>query len=150
MFGWQADEEGVLHQVDPLRASELVAFGGGVLVADGDVELARQEAWFEGARRDLAEQDTQVAVRESQPGDRGRDEARQGRRERPEAQVLATLTGQGRDLRVGQLEAPRDVIGVFEQDLARACKAQAAAAALEQAKPDLGLQQGDLVRHGWL
>src|SRR3954454_3084014 len=103
----QADQEGVLHQVDPVGAWELAAFGGGVLVADGDVELAAEEAWFEGARRDLAEQDAQVAVRESKAADRGRHEARQGRRERAETQVLAPLLGQCRDLRVGELQAPR-------------------------------------------
>jgi hypothetical protein len=58
MLWWEAHEEGFLEQVDPLRAVELAAFCGGVLVADGNVELAAEKAWFEGARRDLAEQDS--------------------------------------------------------------------------------------------
>jgi hypothetical protein len=55
MLWRQADEEAVLHEVDPRCAWEFVAFDRAGLVADGDVELAPEEAWFEAARRDLAE-----------------------------------------------------------------------------------------------
>src|SRR3954453_4027625 len=118
----QADQEGDLPQADSVGAWELAAFGAGVLVADGDVELAAEEAWFEGAWRDLAEQDSEVPMRESQPGDGGWYEAGQGGRERAETQGLAVLTGQCGDLGVGQLQAPRDVVCMFEQDLAGACQ----------------------------
>src|SRR2546421_11871150 len=118
MLWWQAHQEGFLEQVDPLRVLELAAFGGGVLVADGNVELAAEKAWFEGARRDLAEEDSKVAMSKPKPGYRGGHEARKGGRKRTETHLVAALLGQVGDLRVGQLQAPRDVICVFEQYLA--------------------------------
>jgi hypothetical protein len=50
------------------------------------------------------------------------------------------LLGEVGDLRVGQLQAPRDVIGVFEQDLTGAREPQPAAPAVEQTDADLGLE----------
>ena len=144
-----ADQEGVLEQVDPLRALELAALGGRVLVAEGDVELAAEKARFERARRHLAEDDAKPAVRGPKAPDRGRHEARERGREGADAHLVAVLAGQAGDLRVGQLQAPADVIGVLEQDRARVRQAQpgAAAVAVEQADADLGLQERDLVRH---
>ena len=46
--GRQTDQERVLHQVDAFGTWELAALRGGVLVADGDVELAAEEARVEG------------------------------------------------------------------------------------------------------
>src|SRR5438105_15817418 len=102
MLWWQTDQEGVLEQVDPLRALELVAFCGGVLVAEGNVELAVEKACFEGARRDVAEQDSKVLMGESKPDDRGGHEACECGRERTEPQLGAALLGQGGDLLVGE------------------------------------------------
>src|SRR2546429_3132055 len=115
---WQTHQEGVLEQVDPLRARELAAFCGGVLVADSNVELAAEKAWFEGARGDLAEQDSKVAMSTPKPGYRGRHEARKCGRERTETHLVTARLGQVGDLRVGQLQPPGDVIRVFEQYLA--------------------------------
>jgi hypothetical protein len=147
MLWGQADQEGFLEQVDPLRALEVAALCGGVLVADGDVELAAEKAWFEGVRCDLAEPDSKVAMSQAEPGDRGRHEAREGGRKHAETHFVAALLGQIGDLGVGQLQAPRDVVCVFEQDFTGVRQAQSAASAVEQADADLGLQQGDLVRH---
>src|SRR2546427_554047 len=124
MLWWQTDQEGVLEQVDPLRTLELAAFRGGVLVADGNVELAAEEAWFQGARRDVAEQDSKVAMSKSKPRDRGRHEASKCGRERTETHLVAALLGQIGDLRVGELQSPGDVIRVFEQHLAHVRQAQ--------------------------
>src|SRR5437660_2253466 len=126
MLWRQTHQEGVLEQVDPLRALERAAFCGGVLVADGNVELAAEKAGFQGARRDVAEQDSKVAMSKSKPGDRGRHEARKCGRERTETHLVAALLGQVGDLRVGQLQTPRDVIRVFEQYLAGVRQAQSA------------------------
>jgi len=71
MLWWQAHEEGFLEQVDPLGVLELPAFCAGVLVAERNVELATAKAWLEGARRDLAEEDSKVATRKPKPGYRG-------------------------------------------------------------------------------
>src|SRR6266566_3157894 len=132
MLWWQTHQEGVLEQVDPLRALELVAFCGGVLVADRNVELAAEKAWFQGARRDVAEQDAKVAMSKPKPGDRGRHEARECGRERAETHLVAALLGQIGDLRVGELQPPGDVIRVFEQYLAGVRRAQSAASPVEQ------------------
>jgi hypothetical protein len=78
-------------------------------------------------------------VSKSKPGDRGRHEARKGGRKRTEAHLVAVLLGQVGDLRVGQLQAPRHVICVFEQYLAGVRQAQSAASPVEQAYADLGL-----------
>ena len=83
---------------------------------------------------------------EPQPRDRGRHEAREGSREGTDPDGFAALAGEGRELRVGELEAPRDVVRVFEQHRAGVRQAQPAAPALEQADADLGLEQGDLMR----
>src|SRR5438093_1272290 len=139
MLWRQTHLEGFLDQVDPLRAMELAAFCGGVLVAEGNVELAAEKAWFEGACRDLAEEDSKVAISRPKPGYRGRHEARKGGRKRTETHLVAALLGQVGDLRVGQLQTPRDVICVFEQHLAGVRQAQSAASPLEQAYADLGL-----------
>src|SRR5258708_5880530 len=114
MLWWQAHEEGFLEQVDPLGVLELPAFCAGVLVAERNVELATAKAWLEGARRDLAEEDSKVATRKPKPGYRGGHEAREGGRKRTEAHLVAALLGQVGDLCVGQLQAPCDVICVFE------------------------------------
>lgn len=50
-------------------------------------------------------------------------------------------------MRVGELQPPGDVIGVFEQYLAGVRDAQSAPSPLEQAYADLGLQEGDLARY---
>ena len=50
------------------------------------------------------------------------------------------LLGQVSDLRVGQLQAPRDLIGVFEQDLTSSREPQPATPAVEQTKTNLGLE----------
>src|SRR3954452_11372224 len=107
VLGRETDQEGVLHEVDPFGASELSAFRGGVLVADGDVELAAQEPRFKRARRDLVEPDPEVVVGEPQPCDRGWHEARKGGREGADPDGFAPPAGEGRELRVGELEAPR-------------------------------------------
>src|SRR3954452_22384567 len=109
VLGRQTDQEGVLHEVDPFGAAELAAFRGGVLVADGDVELAAEEARFKRARRELAEPDPEVVMGEPQPCDRRWHEARKGSRERTDPDRFAPPGGEGRELRVGELEAPRDV-----------------------------------------
>src|SRR5260370_28651872 len=133
MLWWQTYLEGFLEQVDPLRALELAAFCGGVLVADGNVELSAEKAWFEGACGDLAEEDSKVAMSKPQPGDRGRHEARKGGRKRTETHLIAALPGQVGDLRVGQLQAPRDVVCVVEQYLAGVRQAQSTASPVEHA-----------------
>src|SRR6266566_6878592 len=132
MLWWQTDQEGVLEQVDPLRALELAAFCSGVLVADCNVELAVEKAWFEGARRDVAEQDSKVVMSKSKPGDSGGHEACKCGRERTETHLVAALLGQVGDLRVGELQPPGDVIRVFEQYLAGVRRAQSAASPVEQ------------------
>ena len=80
-------------------------------------------------------------VCEPQSGDRGWHEARQGGREGAEPYGFAALARERRELRVGEFEAPRDVVGVFEQHRAGVRQPQPAAPALEQADADLGLQQ---------
>src|SRR4051794_4005433 len=110
MLGRQTDQERVLHQVDAFGAWELAALRGGVLVADGDVELAAEEARVEGARCDLAEPDPEVRMGEPQPCDHGRHEGRQGGREGTDPDLFAALASEGRELRVGELEAPRDLV----------------------------------------
>jgi hypothetical protein len=64
--------------------------------------------------------------------------------------LLAALLTQAGDLRVSHLQAPRDVVRVFEQHRAGMRQAQSTASAVEQAEADLGLQQRDLVRNGRL
>ena len=142
-------QEAVLEQVDPLGALELAALEGGVLVPECDVELAAQEAPFERARRDLAQEDAKPVVGGPQAPDRGRHEAGERGRERADPHVLAAFPRQVEDLRVGQLQPPSDVIGVLEQHRAGVSQTQpaAAAVAVEEADADLGLQQSDLVRH---
>src|SRR3954453_5294417 len=115
MLGRQTDQERVLHQVDAFGTWELAALRGGVLVADGDVELAAEEARVEGGRCDLPEPDLEVVMGEPQPGDRGRHEGRQGGREGTNPDVFAMLAGEGLKLRVGEVEAPGDLVCVFEQ-----------------------------------
>src|SRR2546429_8100875 len=88
MLWWQTHQEGVLEQVDPLRARELAAFCSGVLVADCNVELAVEKAWFEGARRDVAEQDSKVVMSKSKPGDSGGPAACERGRGRTEADFV--------------------------------------------------------------
>src|SRR4051794_40170530 len=105
MFGWQTDQEAVLHQVDPFGVPELAPLRGGVLVADGDIELPAEKARFEGARRDLAEPEAEVGVCEPQPCDRGGHKRRKGGREGTDTDGFAALAGEGRELRVGELEA---------------------------------------------
>src|SRR2546429_8945166 len=95
MLWWQTHQEGVLEQVDPLRARELAAFCGGVLVADCNVELAVEKAWFEGARRDVAEQDSKVVMSKSKPGDSGGNGDCEGGRERPTPDLVAGGPGPG-------------------------------------------------------
>src|SRR5207302_270784 len=121
------------------RALELAAFCGGVLVAEPNVELAAEKTWFETARRDLAEQDPNVAVSEPEPGDCGRHEAREGGRKRAETHLVAVFVGEVSDLSVGQLQTPCEVICVFEQHLAGAREAQSAASPVKQAYADLRL-----------
>ncbi len=60
---------------------------------------------------------------------------------------MAVLLGQVGNLRVGELQAPGDVIGVFEQDLPGAGQLQPAAPTVKRPNTDLGLEQRDLVRH---
>src|SRR5438067_906833 len=108
MARWQSHEERLLEQIDSLCPRELAAFCRGVLVAEDDVELAAENMGFEGARGHLAEQDSEVWVGTSEPGDRGRREPGKSSRERAEPDVVSKLPGQSCDLRVGQLEAPRD------------------------------------------
>ena len=67
------------------------------------------------------------------PGDRGRNESGQRRREGAEPHLLAALLTQAGDLRIGQLQAPRDVVRVFEQHRAGTRQAQSTASAVEQA-----------------
>src|SRR5207247_1204452 len=62
MAWWQSHGEGLLEQIDSLSARELAALCGGVLVAEGDIEPAAEQAGFERARGDLAEQGSNVAV----------------------------------------------------------------------------------------
>src|SRR3954454_16373699 len=70
--------------------------------------------------------------------------------EAADADLLAALAGQGGDLGVGELEAPGDVVGVLDQDLAGGGETQSTPAALEEPDADLGLEQGDLAGHGGL
>ena len=60
---------------------------------------------------------------EPQPCDRGRHEGRQGGREGTNPDVFAMLAGEGLKLRVGEVEAPRDLVCVFEQHRAGVCEA---------------------------
>ena len=140
MVRWQADEEGFLEQVDPFCARDFAAVCGGVLVADGSVELACEQAGFEVRRDPLAELELNVAVCISQPGDRGGHEAREGGWEHSEPEVFAVPLGQTGDLRIGEVQAPRDVICVFEQYLTGTREPQSAASAVEQTDTDLGLE----------
>ena len=77
-------------------------------------------------------------------------EARERGGECAEAQLIAAPSGHIGDLCLGALQAPGDLICVFEQHPASVREAQSPGSSVEQAQTDLGFQQCDLVRHRWL
>ena len=72
-----------------------------------------------------------------EPGERGR--------ERADAQPRALCVGGDGELRVGELEALGDGVGVLEQDRAGGGEREAAGVAVDQPRADLAFEQRDLV-----
>lgn len=81
----------------------------------------------------------------AEPGDRSGYESRQRGRQRPDPQSRALACCGSGKLRAGKLEALRDRVGMFEQDLPLAGKPEAAGPALQQPSAELALELSHLV-----
>ena len=73
-------------------------------------------------------------------GDRHRDQGRAGGGEGRDPQMAAADTGDRGDLRLGDLEAGEDRVGVADQHLTGGCRTHTAAIALDQGHPRFRLQ----------
>ena len=138
VVGCKGDHEVFLQDVAAFEVGWLLAGLGSVLEGEREVQLAgaysRGQVVAAFVDADLG---VGVALAEAcngggyEPGERGR--------ERADAQPRALVVGGDGELRVGELEAFGDCVGVFEQDLALVGEPEAAGPAVKQPDADLCL-----------
>jgi hypothetical protein len=117
---------------------------------DRDVDLARRQAPDKRRGQALGELELDVGVLVGERPDRQRDQGRIGRPERTEPQAAARQAGERLELRLGRRQPVEDRVGVLEQQLPGERQPDAARAAVDQLRPRLELERGDLARDGGL
>ena len=141
--------ERVVHQVveDDLAGDLADAVGVG---DDRDVEVAGGEPRDELGRHRLVEAQVDLGELGVERADGERDERRVGGRGRADVEAAALERAERVELALGRGQAVEDRVGVADQQLAGLGQPHAAGGALDQARAGLGLERGDLARHGGL
>ena len=129
------------------EAFVLIGRPGGVLKADGEVELAGAHAGGQIGRGALGNGDERVRILLADALERGRDEAGERAGDRTDAQPGVALAQDLRELGLGEGEALGDCVCVDEQRLPRGGETRTARPALEQLAAELAFELRDLVRH---
>jgi hypothetical protein len=116
----------------------------------GEVELAAGQQPERRVRPALGQAQLDLGVGLRERGDRQRRQRRARGRERSEAQPAGVQARERLKLRLGGRQAAEDHLRVLHQQLAGGRQADAAGRAVDQPGAGLGLERGDLARHGGL
>ena len=141
----KGDEELFAKEVVAFESVVLVGCPGGVLEADGEVQLAGPYAGGEFVGGAFDDAHPRAGVVFAQTLQRGRDEPGERAWDGADAEAGVVVVQDLGELSLGEGEALGDDIGVREQRLAGAREAQPARPPLEQLAAELALEQGDLM-----
>jgi hypothetical protein len=140
------------HQEELVVREQLGAGAGhrrprdpGILLAQDDVELVRQQAGERRSRLLVGDLDSEPRVAFGELGQHRRRQGDQDRLERGDPQGAAHLLKRGPQLGLGLLEPLEDRVGVADEDPRLRGKPDAAPGWLEQRHPGLGLELAELL-----
>jgi hypothetical protein len=141
----QHQEELVLRQQLGAGAGHRRQGDPGVLLADHEVELVRQQALERRDRLLVGDLQPEPGVPFGQPGQHRRDQREQHRLERGHPQRAPHVGRRRPQLRLRLLEPLQDRLGVGDQDARQRSEPDAAPDRLKQGHPGLGLQLAELL-----
>jgi hypothetical protein len=117
MLGTQRDHELLVEEVMPGDSWRVLARPDGILVGDGEIQLACGDTGRELTGGALVEGHFGIRMIGAQAGDRGRHETGQGARQRADPQPRPLAVCQFIQLGLGEPETLGDGIGVLEQNV---------------------------------
>ena len=150
MVAGEREVERVVDQVHVLdrvagRDRDVVGVEG-----ERDLQLTALELGQRVHRLGQRERQLDGGVAPAEGGDRQRHQRRAGGLERGHAQAAAAQPCDRLELRLGLGQAAEDRLGVADERAPRVGEADAAHAALDERRPGLALERGDLLRDGGL